>query len=124
MARISPDTPELVDLGLVDIRSAELDGYTVDFLHVKQPVDMSLLLKGLPDDRCPCPHWGVVTEGSLSVRYADHEETIGTGDVFYLSPGHVPTYQVGTRMIQFSPSDQIKVVGEAIARNLQSLQVT
>ncbi len=124
MARISPDTPELVDLGLVDIRSAELDGYTVDFLHVKQPVDMSLLLKGLPGDRCPCPHWGVVTEGSLSVRYADHEETIGTGDVFYLSPGHVPTYEVGTRMIQFSPSDQIKMVGEAIGRNLQSLQAT
>ena len=53
MARISPDTPELVDLGLVDIRSAELDGYTVDFLHVKQPVDMSLLLRGFPGTCAP-----------------------------------------------------------------------
>jgi hypothetical protein len=122
MARISPDGPELRDYGLVEVRTAELDGYTVDFLTIKQPVDMTVMLRGLPDDRCQCPHWGIVTEGSMIVRYADHEETARTGDVFYMAPGHVPTYQVGTRLIQFSPTDQLKATDEAIQRNMQALQ--
>ena len=75
MARISPDGPELIDQGPVEVRTAELGGYTVDFLTVKQDIDMTLMLRGLPGDRCPCPHWGVVTRGSMSVRYGDHDET-------------------------------------------------
>jgi hypothetical protein len=109
MARISPDGPQLRDYGLVEVRTAELDGYTVDFLTIKQPVDMTVMLRGL-------------TEGSMIVRYADHEETARTGDVFYMAPGHVPTYEVGTRLIQFSPTDQLKATDEAIQRNMQALQ--
>ena len=124
MAHISPDAPTLQDHGLVEVRTAELDGYTVDVLTVKQPVDMTRLLSGLPDGRCQCPHWGVVTEGSMSVRYADHEETAHTGDVFYMPPGHVPSYEVGTRLLQFSPTEQLKATDEAIMRNLQALQGT
>jgi mannose-6-phosphate isomerase-like protein (cupin superfamily) len=70
------------------------------------------------------PHWGIVTEGSMLVRYADHEETVGTGDVFYMPPGHVPTYELGTRIIQFSPTAELKATDEAIMRNLAALQGT
>jgi AraC-like ligand binding domain len=122
MAHISPDGPKLQDYGLVEVRTAELDGYTVDFLTIKQPVDMTVMLRGLPGDRCQCPHWGIVTEGSMIVRYADHEETALTGDVFYMPPGHVPAYEVGTRLIQFSPTDEMKATDEAVQRNLQALQ--
>ena len=34
------------------------------------------LLRGLPGDACPCPHWGYVFTGSFVIRYADHEETV------------------------------------------------
>jgi hypothetical protein len=122
MARISPDAPELVDHGLVEVRTSELDGFSVDFLTVKAPVDMTVMLSGLPDGRCQCPHWGVLTRGSMVVRYADHEETVQTGDVFYMPPGHVPTYEVGTQLIQFSPTEELKATDEAIMRNLQALQ--
>ena len=124
MAHISPDGPDLADYGMVEVRTAELGGYTVDFSTVKQPVDMTLMLRGLPGDRCQCPHWGIVTEGSMLVRYADHEESVGTGDVFYMPPGHVPTYEVGTRIIQFSPTADLKATDEAIMRNLAALQGT
>lgn len=124
MAHISPDGPELADYGMVEVRTAELGGYTVDISTVKQPVDMGLMLRGLPDDRCQCPHWGIVTEGSMLVRYADHEETARTGDVFYMPPGHVPTYEVGTRIIQFSPTADLQATNEAIMRNLAALQGT
>ena len=124
MAHISPDAPKLQDYGPVEVRTAELDGFTVDFLTIKQPVDMTVMLRGLPDDRCQCPHWGIVTEGSMTVGYADHEETAHLGDVFYMPPGHVPTYEVGTQLIQFSPTDQLKATDEAIQRNMQALQAT
>ena len=124
MAHTSPDGPELLDKGPVELRNAELDGFTVHFLHFKQPPDMNVMLRGLPGDVCHCPHWGVVTDGSMTVRYADHEETVGTGDVFYMPPGHVPTYEIGTRLIQFSPTDQMKIVDETIERNLRALQGT
>ena len=78
--------------------------------------------KGLPDDRCQCPHWGVLTRGSMVVDYGDHSETVQTGDVFYMPPGHRPTYEVGTQIIQFSPTADLKATDEAIRRNLAALQ--
>lgn len=122
MAATSPG--EQKDLGPIEVGETDLDGYKVAFLHVKQRIDMSVMLRGLPDDRCPCPHWGVLTEGSMTVRYADHEEVVGAGDVFYMPPGHVPTYEPGTRLIQFSPSDELVAVDEAIQRNMSSLPGT
>ena len=76
------------------------------------------MLRGLPGDVCPCPALGRGDRGRMSVRYADHEEVVGAGDVFYMPPGHVPTYEPGTRLIQFSPSDELTAVDEAIQRNL------
>ena len=40
MPSASPSSTELVDHGLVEVATSELDGYTVDFLTIKQPVDM------------------------------------------------------------------------------------
>ena len=42
------------------------------------------LLEGLPDDRCECPHWGYIVEGSIHVRYADGTEDVNrSGDLYY-----------------------------------------
>jgi hypothetical protein len=115
-------TPDTVSYGPVEVGEVELGGYTVNLLHVLAPVDMNLMLRGLPGDTCPCPHWGIVTEGRMTVRYADHEEVVSAGDVFYMAPGHVPEYEPGTRLIQFSPTEEMKVVDETIMRNQRALQ--
>jgi hypothetical protein len=52
-------------------------------------VDMRPLLHGLPDDRCPCPHWGYVLRGRLVFTVADYQETFEAGDGFYVPPGPV-----------------------------------
>jgi hypothetical protein len=125
MPNASPSNTELVDHGIVEVGATELGGYTVDFLTVKEPVDMSRMLRGLPGDACQCPHWGVVNSGSMTVRYTDgNEDTVAAGEAFYLPPGHVPTYEVGTQLTQFSPTEELKATEAAIMRNLQQLQAT
>ena len=36
-------------------------------ISVPAGTDFGPLLKGLPNDRCPCPHWGYVLKGRLRV---------------------------------------------------------
>ena len=118
------DLPVAFDGGEVVIRQADWSDLTVSIESFPQGLDTAPIFRGLPDDRCQCPHWGVVTSGSMSVNYPDHDETASTGDVFYMPPGHVPTFEVGTQLIMFSPTEELKATNEAIERNLQALQGT
>jgi len=51
-------------------------GYTVAFETHKAEFDPAALFRGLPDDRCQCPHWGVVISGTIVYRYVDREENL------------------------------------------------
>ena len=73
------------------------------FVSFRQDVDGTALLKGLPDDRCQCPHWGYVLKGRLTYRFADHDEVFEAGDAFYLPAGHIPLADAGSEIVQFSP---------------------
>src|SRR5262245_22163284 len=57
----------------------------------------------LPSGRCDCPHWGYVLEGRLRIKYADHDELISAGELFYLPPGHIPVVEETAEIIEFSP---------------------
>ena len=109
--------------GPVEDRHEDIDDMTVNFVSFGVDIDGTPLLKGLPGDRCPCPHWGYVTKGKLSYRFADHEETFQTGDAFYVPPGHIPIVEAGTEFVQFSPKDELKAVGEVMERNARALQM-
>jgi hypothetical protein len=122
MAAKTLSDAELEDHGIVEHRSVELDGVTVDELTVKGQVDMAFMLSWLPDGRCHCPHWGLVRKGSFVVDYGDRKETVGAGDVFHMTPGHVPTYEIGTELIQFSPTEELKATDESIKKALEALQ--
>jgi hypothetical protein len=111
------------DHGAVVDRSEELDGYTVNFLTFREDLDQTPLLKGMPDDRCQCPHWGYVIKGKLTFRFADHEESFEAGDAFYLPPGHIGVQnEPGTEYLQFSPSDELRKVSEVLMKNMQEMQ--
>jgi len=91
MPRICKDeAPVLVDAPLIRGRYAELEDYTVSFETFPRTADGAPAFRGLPGDRCQCPHWGVVLSGQLTLRYADREETYHAGDVYYAPPGHTP----------------------------------
>jgi hypothetical protein len=111
------------DHGPVLERSEELADYTVSFLTFREDIDQTPLLKGLPDDRCQCPHWGYVTKGRLTYRFGDREEVFEAGDAFYLPPGHVGVgNEPGTEYIQFSPTDELRDVSAVIMKNMHGAQ--
>jgi hypothetical protein len=111
-------TPIAVDLPEIQGRYAELDSYTVGFESYSDDVDPAPLFAGLPDDRCQCPHWGVVQEGQITFRWPDREETYGAGDAYYAPPGHLPLIAAGTSLVEFSPSDGLEQTMAAIEANL------
>ena len=88
------------------------------------PHNLAPLLKGLPDDRCQCPHWGYLFKGKIVVRYADHEETINAGQAFYMAPGHVPEALEDCELVQFSPVAQMHETIEVMRRNAQAMNPT
>ena len=113
--------PEFVDYGMVEDRTDHFDEYTVSFTSIKEDSDLTPMLKGLPGDSCQCPHWGYLTAGQLTVRYADHEEVIEPGDAFYMPPGHVPAAKAGSEFVMFSPTDELAVSEAAIKANMEQM---
>ncbi len=111
-------TPVAVDLPQIEGRYAELGGYTVSFETFPQDADPAPFFAGLPDDRCQCPHWGVVQSGQVTFRWADHEETYGAGDTYYVTPGHLPLVAAGTNVVEFSPTDALGETMAVVERNL------
>lgn len=94
-------------------------GYTVGFESYSLDSDPAELFRGLPDDRCHCPHWGYVLSGRLTFRFADREESYEAGDAYYAPPGHTPLFFAGTEIVEFSPTEAL---GETIAVATQNLR--
>ena len=123
MPKVSKESvTEVRDYGVAEDRTGNLDGYTVNFVSIRQDHDLAPMLSGLPGGRCPCPHWGYVLKGRMIVRYADHEEVCEVGDAFYMPPGHTPAAEAGTEFIQISPSDQLQEVEAAVVKAMQQMQ--
>ncbi len=78
--------------------------------------DLAPLLQGLPGDLCPCPHWGYVVKGRIRVRYAEGEETLQAGDLFYLPPGHTPLVEEDAEFVEFSRPAEFQPVLDHLAR--------
>jgi hypothetical protein len=111
-AAVGVDIPEL------EGRYVDLGGYTVGFETFKVDLDPADYFRGLPDDRCQCPHWGTVVSGSITFRYADREETFGAGDAYYAPAGHLPRMTAGTEVVEFSPSEALGATMAVVEGNL------
>ena len=59
--------------------------------HAKVPAgtDLTPVLQGLPGDRCPSPHWGIMLDGSIRLQHADSsEQTARVGEIYRWPAGH------------------------------------
>jgi len=103
-------------------RFEDLGGYTVAFETYSEDADLAPLFAGLPDDRCQCPHWGVVLKGAVTYRYETGEETIEAGEAYFARPGHTPMLHAGTEVVEFSPTAELERTIEVVLRNAEAAQ--
>src|SRR3954454_22666885 len=123
MPKVSKESAsEHADHGPVEEWSEDVDGQTINFVRFNVDVDSTPMLKGLPGDRCPCPHWGYVFTGRVVFTFDDHEEVHEAGDAFYVPGGHLQRADAGTEYLQFSPAEELKPVSETIMRNMREMQ--
>ena len=96
-------------------------GYSVGFETYTADADLAPLFKGLPDDRCQCPHWGYVIRGKVKFTFADdHEETFEAGDAYYVPPGHLPHLFAGSEVVEFHPTDELAKLMAVVEKNMEA----
>jgi mannose-6-phosphate isomerase-like protein (cupin superfamily) len=121
MPKVSRESAAQVDdHGPAEDRHEDVDGYTVNFVTIREDSDLAPMLKGLPDDQCQCPHWGYVFKGRLTWRYGDREEVCEAGDAFYAPPGHTPAADAGSEFLQFSPAHELHETQAHMMRTMQA----
>jgi hypothetical protein len=118
--RTSRDELPAQTFGEYEGRMANFGAWRVAFERMPAhfPPDDSVF-KGLPDDRCQCPHLGVVLNGSFKVTYLDgSEEIVRRGEAYSLAPGHFVQTLEPVEVVEFSPRDEHDRTMQTIARNL------
>jgi hypothetical protein len=116
------DVPVAFESGPTYSRDVEWGEMNVAFEGFPAGTDTAPLFKGLPNDSCPCPHWGFVLQGKMRIRYADYEEVIGAGEAYYLAPGHNLVAEEDCEIVEFSPRGEYQKTMEVAARNMAAME--
>lgn len=94
--------------------------FAVSYHEFKKGTDFTEVLKGLPGDMCPCPHYGYIFEGAFRFIYADGtEEVYRTGDVYYAPAPHNAIVDEDTRLLDFSPQHEHDELMEHLSKVMQ-----
>jgi hypothetical protein len=99
------EAPVAIEGDGVELRMQEIGGdLTAAFVRLPKGADLRPALKGMPDDLCPCPHWGYMISGRVRMHTGDGPETYEAGQVFYWGPGHAPEALEDSEYVDFSPT--------------------
>ena len=105
------DVPIEMQAGGIETRGDTWGDITVRHIQLPAGTDFTPLFVGLPGDLCQCAHWGTVTDGSITVRYADGtEETTRAGELYYWPGGHTGWTDEGVTFVEFSAAAAIAPV--------------
>lgn len=100
------DLPVVADLpGIFESRQAQWGVFTAAIETVHTAHDFTEVFSELPTGRCESPHWGYVIKGKARILYADREEVLQTGDLYYMAPGHIPVTEEECLLVEFSPPE-------------------
>jgi hypothetical protein len=104
MATAIDNLPIEVAQGDLETRYIELGDMAIRHAKVTAGTDMTPVLQGLPDDRCPSPHWGIVLEGSIHMHHTDgSKETVEAGQVYHWPAGYTADTEEGVVFIEVGP---------------------
>jgi hypothetical protein len=104
------DIPILTpDFGNGCMRSIKGGDFEIGASWIKGPMDTTEFYKGLPDDCCPCDHYGYVVSGSFRVCYLDGtEETVSAGELYYIPKRHFFIYDDACFHLEFNPHKELQ----------------
>jgi hypothetical protein len=103
------DLPVEVQQGDLVTRYAEWGDMGVRYARVPAGTDMGPVLTGLPGDRCPSPHWGIVLEGAVHLTAEDGtQETTRAGEVYYWPAGHTAVMDEQTAFLEIGPVAEMR----------------
>lgn len=98
------DLPVEIEQGDLVTRYAEWGDMAVRYARIPAGTDMGPVLEGLPDDRCPSDHWGIVLEGALTLIHADgSKEETAAGEVYFWPRGHTAISHDGAAFLEVGP---------------------
>lgn len=107
------ELPVELEGGELVTRYKEWGDMAVRYARVPAGADMDPLLAGLPRDRCPSPHWGVILEGSIHLIHADGTEELATaGEAYYWPAGHTAWTHEAVVFVEVGPVAEMRQFGE------------
>jgi hypothetical protein len=111
--------PIELEQGELMTRYVEWGDMAVRYAQVPAGTDMGPVLQGLPRDRCPSDHWGLVLGGSLTLIHADGttEET-SAGEAYYWPAGHTAVSEEGAIFLEIGPVATMRAFGEHARQKL------
>jgi hypothetical protein len=104
------EVPVAVEGEGVELRTQKVGETTVAFVTLEEGTDLSPATKGLPDDLCPCPHWGYMLKGGLAMTTKTGRQVYRAGQALYWGPGHVPVALDDCEYVDFSPTAEFEAV--------------
>ena len=61
---------------------------------------------------------GYVIKGKVGFRSSAGEELFEAGEAYYVGPGHTPVLYAGTKVVEFSPTEELGRTMEVVTRNM------
>jgi hypothetical protein len=95
----------------VELRTQAIGGgISTTFVTLPAGADLRPATQGLPDDLCPCPHWGYMLRGRVRMHLREGHMDFVAGEAFYWGPGHAPEALEDSEYVDFSPTDEFNHV--------------
>ena len=100
------DVPVVISEGDLEVRVRDEDGLSVGFVRLPAGADLRPATQGLPDDLCPCPHWGYMIKGKVRMHLVEGHKDFVAGEAFYWAAGHAPEALEDSEYVDFSPTEE------------------
>lgn len=105
--------PVEVAQGELVTRYVEWGDMAVRYAHLPADTDMGPVLEGLPNDRCPSDHWGIVLEGSITLIHDDDtKEVTRAGEVYHWPAGHTAVTNEPVTFVEIGPRGPMRQFSE------------
>lgn len=96
--------PQLLVGPGTEVRGVSAGELTLCLIRLQAGVRTDPVFEGLVDDRCDCPHWGHIINGTMRVHGPNESRTYEAGQSYYWPPGHNLEAMSDVHYLEISPT--------------------